>query len=734
MDLEPFTSPDELTEDMGLDEPDVNGSDDIEVSVEDLVDDSGENMAPALAKHKDGKKVLARVAKTVMKNFTEDEASTKVWREKCGKLMRLFSGELPQKDWPWKDAANAHVPILLENLGRLQARLMSEIFGDFTNVVGVVPVGKDDEQVADIISAHDNWQFRNEIPDFRRQMDRSLLGFLLNGDCVVASWRDEELRENRHEYLTPDEFIVPYVHVSTRPDLSDLPRHTWVKRLYANQIEAQRKNWNDVDKVLKKPGTGWDEEPEAETRKAVGETIGEEPGDEDGGLPHMVLDHQCWFRLPGSTEFRWCRVILHKETEHVLWFGVLEEVDWRDQQRYDREVREMEVYRQAIGAWESEAQSRELDAKLALGELEGIAAGELRENPDVLMAASRPVEPETPRPVRPEWAMSDISEPEKPQKRKVSMFAHGVCLENLVGATGLGVGAILGPFNQAADTALSQFTDQATLANCWTIITTGNLNLGEHVWGPGKVTHIEGYTGGDLQKHLIELKPEPANPQLLELVQAFSGFAQSAAQSPDVLTGEAGKSGETFRGLASRIEQATKQLTIYAQRFSMMLKQVYENNARLNAVYLPEHRLIQLKNDMLGTWKGLEVGRSLYQRDYRVEIRSDLKFTSEAQRIAEADQLVQMPAVSPALQANYLFQYLTIKKALMARGEYELVQALGAPPGAPPVFGAPTSPPAPPPMPPGMGPPPGGPGPQGASQGAAPGPAAGPAGPPGGPQ
>jgi hypothetical protein len=117
----------------------------------------------------------------------------------------------------------------------------------------------------------------------------------------------------------------------------------------------------------------------------------------------------------------------------------------------------------------------------------------------------------------------------------------------------------------------------------------------------------------------------------------------------------------------------------------------------------------------------------MYDRPYDVEISADLKFTSTAQRISEADALVQMPNAVPEMAQNLAFKYETVVKTLEARNRYDLIALLGKPPAPPEMFGLPTSPPAPPPgmmPPPGAPPGPGGPppGPPGPPQGKPPGP------------
>jgi hypothetical protein len=647
-------------------------------------DENDSNLAESFSRSEEGREELRKLAARVLRDFDSDWESMDGYRKKWKEIIRLYEGKLPKKDFPWEGCAAAHVPILLENIGRLASRMRAEIFGDFTNVVGVLPVGKDDEEIADVISAHDNWQFRNEIPDFPRQMDRAILMFLL-GDVVIESYRDELRDENRHETLTPDEFIAPFAFVTTRPDMSDLPRYTRIRRYHEHDLEAMGETWFEVEKVIERGATSWDDGPEMPTREAVAEHQKQDIPGEEGVF--VILDYKGWLKLPGQETHRWCRVLVDRASQHVLWLGFYDEVDWRDQKRYEREKAEMESYLGQLGAYEMAKDQLVIENKMSIVALEESQRAGVAPNEADLMRAEMPPEPPM-EPIPPEWSDGGYADPKPPRRVPISMLAHAVCLENLVGSVGLGVGEVLADYTKAANTALSQFTDSATLANAPAFLTT--FNLKNHKWRPGQFTKVDGMAGGELQKNILPIRTEPGNPQLLELVDRFQAYGQSAAQAPDVLSGESGKSGETFRGISARIEQATKNLTVYAARFCVAVQQMYVNNARLNSIFLPVQRLVELMDDRAGQWRALPVGRALYQRDYRVEIRADLKFTAEAQRIEEANQLIGLPQAVPALQQNLAFQYETLKAALAARGEWGLIQALGMKPPPPMEFGMPS--------------------------------------------
>lgn len=292
----------------------------------------------------------------------------------------------------------------------------------------------------------------------------------------------------------------------------------------------------------------------------------------------------------------------------------------------------------------------------------------------------------------------------------IRMFSHGVCFEPMTGSLGLGLGRPLADYNRAANVALSQFTDAATLGNAKGFIVADTVDFERPFnWAPGKINKAKGVTGIELKNAILPIDPGAANPQLLQLVQLMQANGQAAAQAPDVLSGEPGKSGETYRGIATRIEQATKQLTVVGRRFANFVKQVLKNNARLNAVFLREEELFLATQDATRTMRPLKVSKELYQRGYKFEIKADMTFAGKSERIAESDQIAQMWTAFPPMQqpGGAPFLQLALKHCLEARGQREFVPYLGPIPPPPQTpFGLP---------PPGMmmGAPPGGAPPQG---------------------
>lgn len=724
----------------------MNESDELEIDVtekpddvkeEDKVpayDDDSLNLVEHFAQSKQGKEYLKKISTKVSDDFEADWKASEQYRQRRKDDWKIFAGDLPPKTYPFKDAANPHVPLMLENLSRLCYRLTGELFGDWQTILVAMPMGSDDDNVSSWVTRHMNWQFNEQIPDFKRQIGhRGVLTFLAHGDVVVHSYYDQETRLNKHEVLTCDNFVTPFMHVTTMPDYSDCPHYTKILRFYRHQLEARRGDWYDVDKVLKKTHPSLDDEPDSPLAEAVGETQGIYPENSSdlkelggGSTPYTLLWYEGWLRLPNQDKDRWCQVVMDKHSKCILSLIIHERANWQDKERYESQIRERDMYMEAKGQHDQmvmQSQQAQMQADGAVGNIaDALKAGQLSGTNAVAIAdqvhAAIPQPPLPPPP--PDWMLDHLLktdeetglppdpatvEPEPVRREPVYLFTHGVCIEPLHGNLGLSYGSIQADLNRAANVAMAQFTDAATLSNCSSFITSGlEFEDGDLDLSPGKVNKAKGAIGQDLANHVFPIKPGSASPQLKEIVEMCINTAQSSIQSPNVLSGEAGKSGETAKGLMGRIEQATKQLSVVTGKYADVVVNVGKNNAYLNSVFLPEQEIVRLLNTESQQYEELRIGRGLYERGYRFQLRADLRFATQVQKIEEADNVVQMWMQIPPLTMNAAFGYTAIKQALIARGRYDLVQLLGAPPPRTEQFPVPQ--PAPPPgAAPGHGPP-----------------------------
>jgi hypothetical protein len=585
---------------------------------------------------------------------------------------------------------------------------MGELFDDWSNVFGVSALGTHDEDQAALLSLHGNWQIRNQIKDFPRQMFRGTLAFLGSGDVTFHSFYDEETKSNRHECLNADEFCIPYTAQATMPDYSDVPHVTKILLRYKHQIEGMRDSWFDVEKVLDDEAV-WDEEPETPIGDAVAKTMGQEkPSDNVSEAPRKILWYEGWAELPNQAKQRYIQAIVDYRTHHVFRLTIHEEAPWQAKAKYKRQLDELAKFRADQANHQAALQNQDM----AIGQV-GQATAQGSVGPEQAMQTLQTIKAQEPQPpVPPAWMQdpNDPSEtPVQPDKQPIYLFTHGVCIEPASGSLGLGYGRVQADFNRAANTLASQSVDSNTLSNCKTLIAAGDVEWEDGTFKiqPGAINKLKGMSASEMKDGILPFAFPDGNPQLMAMVEKISEWAQSSIQGPDVLSGESGKSGETARGITARIEQATKQLSVSGRKFVMeVLTPVLKNNAYLNSIFLPEDELFEMEANLVpaGMTPPFKVGREMYARNYQIEIRADLRFATQAQKVGEADDALGLIMKSPQTANNPALVYAAMSQCLVARGKRDLIPMLGPRPPNPTIpFGTP--PPAPPGPPPGMLPP-----------------------------
>lgn len=711
--------------------------------------DEAYNLVPHFSGTKDGKEFLRKEAERVLDDFKEDWDSCEEWRKKRMIRWRLLVGDLDPKTFPSEDCANVHIPVMLERVLRIVHRLYAEMFPDRDVVFTALPVNALSRDRADVITLHDNWQLRKECPDFFKQNRRALMEFVTHGDCIFYSYRDIPAKRNRHEALNCEEVVFPYFWKTNRADMADIPRKTRVLRKFKHDlIELEIKGvYAKVSEMLEKEGDpSFQKGPELTVRPVVDKFEGKDaPATTSkkgvpSAAPYALYEYHGWAKLPGGDAERPVTITVEPTTKWILAYCIREQEDWKDRARHKAQVDDLQRHQQAQQQHDQIQQMHQqtlqmemqLQTRLQQPDVPPEEAAMIQQQ----LARTEP-HPPPPAPMPPAWLKPGQMQPDPVRVEPIENFSHGVCIENLDGSLGLGIGLLLEEFNKAANTAASQFTDAATFANVPTLLMPMAVEMepGDRRLSLGEVNRISGISAEQVQNAIKVVQFPPANGQLLEVVKLMMEGADGVSSAPDVLSGEPGKSNETYRGIATRVEQATKQLTVLAQNYLEMLSNVLRNNARLNAVFMDETEVKSVIDPRTLEVQELKLDRSLYLEDYEVLFTADTRFGGRAAKIAEADQILGMVTSLPPPLSMQLFPpsflYEAAVRALKARGVHDMVRYLGPRPPTP------TQLPGPPPGPPGAGPPgppgPGGPPPSPPRPPGAPGPGGPPQGPPQGP-
>lgn len=667
-------------------------------------DDDEINLVPIFKKKRQGQFALRRLVDKVLTDFKESFDATQPFRQQMADTYSFFAGKLePKKAAMFKGMSNAHVPLLLENTIRMTYRQSYELFGNWTNVYGVTPIGPDDDRVAKLLALHGNWQIRKRIKNFKREIGhRGLLIYNLFGDFVVDSYWDPVRRSNQHEVLTADDFGCAYSHVSTMPDLSDVPWRWKLIHKSAADLRAMVGLWEDVDTVLDMIPPAWGSEISSILSETIDKIVGVNKTSYTKG-DYVLVQYEGWLNLPGQKKDRFCRLIVDRATRTPVFLDIYERPDPYDKKRFELQNTQREQWLGQLQEYQAVLQLQDEVQQQAMGlALTSPDAGE-GATQAVLMARQLGEQPTPEPPPMPEWMKGDPArEPDPVLYTPIHMKTHFVNIEPVMGFFGMGIARVQADQNRTANIGLSAFIDQAWFANFRTFLAKGDIQFenGKLDIRPGIINRVHG--ANDLRTDIVPLEFGEANAQLLKVVEMMREFGNSASNTPEVLSGAEGKSGETMGGISARLEQATKMLSVPTGKYADGVTQVLINNGILNAIFMPEEEFFFVNNHdplvgQLG-WQQFKVLREMYDRPFDVEISADLKFISNQQRIAEADSLVQLPNAVQALQGNLAFQYETVVKALEARNRFDLIPLLGARPPTPQMFGMPS---IPAPMPPG---------------------------------
>lgn len=638
------------------------------------------NLVPELLDSDEGREFLEDLCQRVIDEKDDAWESTADYRKYREEMYKLYTGQLDPKTEPFEDCANVHIPIVGTAMSMLQPRLVTQVFPGDDNILGVIPTGPEDQARADTLTLHGEWQFRVEMPDFIPQQEQVMTEMLLVGSAFCHSYRDTSRNRNRHDYMTCEEFYLPYVWRTTDPSLGDVPYKGRILRRYRYQLEEHERAglyhdvarlWEEDDEGNITPVAKVDEDltvrPTVDKAKGI-----DKPDDDNPRNPEFVLyEHHGYARLPGEDRERPIVVTVDPASEEVIGLFVREQDEWRDRARFQRQVNEYQIYAQALAQYQ-----------------------EAVRNPPPLpmMDPMAPPPPPPPPPQPPKWAQYDEEsgeplEPQPARKEPIEYFTHAVCQYDPHHSLGIGIGWQLFGFNQVANTITNQYIDTATINNDKPLVVPEGVfrESGDIDIHPGKILRAN-VPVEQMGNVVRELSYPPANPQMMEITKLIIDEAKQLASNPDVFAGAEGKANETYRGIATRVEQAIKPLTAIALRYLRFLTHVVQKNARLNSVFLPDEEFISVVDPTKGR-QGIVVTRAMYEQDYDVTFTADTRFVSQAQQIDEAVQLEQMVITDQGFYQRIegqQFLYEARVRRLKAMRRQDMIPFLGTRPQPPP--------------------------------------------------
>ena len=215
-----------------------------------------------------------------------------------------------------------------------------------------------------------------------------------------------------------------------------------------------------------------------------------------------------------------------------------------------------------------------------------------------------------------------------------------------IGFYGFGLFHMIGGLGKAATGALRALLDSAAFANMQGgFKLKGRVTGGEMQINPGEFADLDA-TVDDVNKAIMPLPFKEPSGTLFNLMNAITDIGRRFANTADLNVGDVNPNAPVGSTVAL-IEQGSKSFSAIHKRLHYSQGQEFKLLSKLNAEYLPEEmRFAQSGVDTI-----------IYAKDFdsRIDIIpvSDPNIFSTAQRIAQAQAVLQMSQAAPQLHDQY---------------------------------------------------------------------------------
>lgn len=195
---------------------------------------------------------LKQIGERVVEEYKADISSRSQWEEKMAGALKLFSGDLPPKNWPWEGASNVHIPLMGVACLQFQARAYEALCPpkQTAKCLATDTVAIDQAKRCETWL---NYQLHYQMEEWEEEMDRGLLVVAIFGSAYKKTYYDRKLKRPASRLLDFKEFVTPY----NCKRLADAPRKMHVYPMTINDVKiyAADGGFINIDKIAT-PGSG----------------------------------------------------------------------------------------------------------------------------------------------------------------------------------------------------------------------------------------------------------------------------------------------------------------------------------------------------------------------------------------------------------------------------------------------------------------------------------------------
>ncbi len=556
---------------------------------------------------------LGRIGKLVLDGAREDLASRMEWEDRTADAFKLALQVQETKTIPWDNASNVKLPLVtisaLQFLSRISLMTKGKKIAKFS-YIGKDAKGKKGP-VAARISQHINFQLSHQIPRWHTFDEQAKLSAAIVGCAFKKTYFDPTSRTIKSEHIPAKDLILNYFS----RDLESSPRIT--HRIFYTYNELVMGKLRGIFNEFSRVNLGSDAstanatalsrlggEIQGFTSQGALRTFDLEDGSREGSGatndgPFEVYEQHCWLDLDDDGLSEPYSVTVLKESGWVL----------RITARYTDTG---DVYR-TFDAQEAQYEQALIQAKngeeaLAIAtEIE-----KLHTSPDNHIIGFNP-------------------------RSLFTQYTFIPSPDN--GIYGIGLGHLLGPLNESANSIVNQLIDNGTLGNTAGGFMARGLKMkgGTHNFSPFEWKPVD-TVGTTLKDSILPLPVREPSQTLFALLKLIIDYSERVNGSTDIMSGISPGQNTPAETSRMTVEQGMVIFSgIYARMyraFGEELKKLYE----VNKLFLP---LTAGYNELVSGEDAL-----ISPEDYRyrgiLEPAASPEVTSTQQKREKASVLMQL--------------------------------------------------------------------------------------------
>ena len=567
------------------------------INLQDIVE--SHNVAELLPKE-----YLDSLGCEVVRGYREDLGSREQWEQRSADSFKMALQVREEKTYPWVGASNVKFPLITVAAMQFHARAYPATVPS-TGLVKAAVYGPDfdgeNTKRSDRISTHMTWQLMEEAPEWEVNHDKGLLTLAIVGDIFKKTYFDPVAGRNMHELVMAKDLVVNYWSKT----IDDTERATHVIQMSPNQVRE-----NVVRGIYLEIGGTDDsqrtvQQGSQELQAAKDDAQGTSRPIDGSMTPVECLEQHCWLDLD-KDGYKEPYIVTVRSVDSMVYRIVARFIDQDDVIRVnDRMVERLKK--------------------------------ELRDEED---------------PAAKEKIKKEILKTRNDKKNAIlrivpsKYFTHYQFIPSPDGGFyGVGLGTLLGPLSESADSIINQSIDAGTSNNLGGGFLGPGVSIKSGVMerDPGSWIPLNG-RGDDIRKGMMPFPQSQQSPVLLQMLQMIIQYAERVAGTTDIMVGVAPGQNTPAETSRNTVEQGMKVFTAIYKRIWRSMKQEFKLIYGLNRIYLDKEQhymnLVDGKTAMVR------------QDDYLHEMvnvvpAADPNISSESEKVRGAMEVLQFAKTTP---------------------------------------------------------------------------------------